>query len=104
MRNYKRRRIQIGGSGDPCRNEFCTQRVHAKQRGIEWKLTYEEWIHVWKASGHLHERGNYFGQYVMARYRDEGPYAVDNVRIITVTENTEEARYVRHLKKISIFS
>jgi hypothetical protein len=56
-------------------------------RGIEFKLTFDQWMSVWLASGHYHERGRRKGQYVMARKNDCGPYSIKNVRITTVTEN-----------------
>ena len=62
----------------------------AKDRGIEFLLTYEEWLKIWIDSGHLHERGPKKGQYVMARFGDKGPYAVGNVKIITCSDNIRE--------------
>ena len=62
----------------------------ARNRGISFLLTFEEWFKIWTDSGHLHERGPRRGQYVMARYGDKGPYAVGNVRIITGLENQAE--------------
>jgi hypothetical protein len=62
----------------------------ARQRGIEFLLTMEEWVTIWRESGHLHERGRGRGKYVMARYGDQGPYAVGNVKIITHSENCSE--------------
>ena len=77
----------------PLRRKFLTQRRAAKARGIPFRLTFEEWLEVWGASGHLHERGNEPGQYVMARFGDEGPYEVGNVKIITFEENSREGPF-----------
>ena len=60
---------------------------HAAKRGIGWKLTFGEWSKIWLDSGHLFDRGNKRGQYVMGRFGDVGPYAVGNVKIITNQEN-----------------
>lgn len=65
-------------------------RKNAKKGGVEFLLTFEEWLDIWETSGHLHERGCRKGQYVMARYGDQGPYAIGNVRICTVEENHKE--------------
>lgn len=70
---------------------FDTHRSNAHQRGIDFLLTYDEWLRIWKESGHLAERGACTGGYVMARYGDIGPYAVGNVRIILHADNTREA-------------
>jgi hypothetical protein len=70
---------------------------NARARDIEFLLTYSEWLKVWQDSGHLSERGRKLGQYVMARFGDKGPYAVGNVRIITITENLAEGVVNRNL-------
>jgi hypothetical protein len=72
------------------RHKFLVQRNKAAERGIVWRLSYEQWFDIWEKSGHLHERGKRRGEYVMCRYGDTGPYAVGNVRIATVTENQNE--------------
>jgi hypothetical protein len=61
-----------------------------KLRGIEFLLSFEEWLQIWLDSGHLHERGKDKDQYCMARYGDRGAYAIGNVRIITNSENSRE--------------
>lgn len=67
------------------------QRRTAGCRGIAFHLTFEQWLRLWTASGHLHERGRRRGQYVMARFKDKGAYEIGNVRIITCSENHAEA-------------
>ena len=62
----------------------------AKRRGIEFLLTFEEWLKIWMDSEHWHERGIRKYQYCMARFGDKGPYAVGNVKIITNEENLLE--------------
>lgn len=68
---------------------FCRQRKGARKRGIAWEFTFPQWWKVWTDSGRWPERGP--SGYCMARKGDAGPYAVDNVRICTVQENTAEA-------------
>ncbi len=74
------------------KNCFYKHKYSAGQRGIAFLFTYEQWLDIWVASGHLHERGCKKGQYVMARYGDVGPYAVGNVKIILHSENQNEGR------------
>lgn len=69
------------------RNIFTQQRNGAKQRGIPWKFTFEEWCDVWLASGKWSERGRGSDQYCMHRLFDVGPYSKDNVEIITNRQN-----------------
>ncbi len=70
---------------------FQFQRTQARQRGVEWRLTFEEWFGIWTESGHWEQRGRTRGCYVMARHGDTGPYAVGNVSIITAEQNVRDA-------------
>jgi hypothetical protein len=65
---------------------------NSKRRGIEFDMSYEEWLLVWTASGKLHLRGRQPGQYCMSRFNDTGGYTVENVEIISIEQNT----YDRH--------
>ncbi|MCP5328568.1 MAG: hypothetical protein R3E75_08145 [Steroidobacteraceae bacterium] len=73
------------------RGQFEQQRRGAKRRGIEFLLTFEEWLNVWQDSGRFHERGKRPGQYVMARRGDAGPYVLGNVYVTTIEQNTRDA-------------
>lgn len=88
------------------RKRFRQQRKAAKERNIDFLLTYEEWLEIWQDSGHLHERGVRKGQYVMARFGDVGPYSVCNVKIITADDNRREGHFDTmtewHKKRIQI--
>jgi hypothetical protein len=74
------------------RNAFYSQRHSSICRGILFLLTFEKWLKIWVDSGHLSDRGRRKGQYCMARFGDIGPYATNNVRIITNTENNAERK------------
>jgi hypothetical protein len=63
----------------------------SRYRGIEFLLTFEEWWSIWQASGKWELRGRRRGQYVMARYGDQGAYEAGNVRICPVSENVAES-------------
>ena len=62
----------------------------ARIRKIEFKLTLPEWWKIWKESGKFNKRGRQNTQYAMSRLGDEGPYSVDNVKIVTTEENRNE--------------
>jgi histidyl-tRNA synthetase len=81
------------------RQAFQKQRGNARRRGIEFSLTYEEWLSIWKKSGKLNKRGRLHGCYVMARFNDKGPYALKNVKIISVTKNQNEMRVGARMTK-----
>src|SRR5262245_42046593 len=84
------RRHKYSGEMRKWRRAFTLQRRQAAERGILFELTWEEWLLIWQTSGKLSQRGKRSGQYCMARYGDTGPYAVWNVRIITVNQNNSE--------------
>jgi NUMOD3 motif len=73
------------------KQSYVSHKSSAKIRKIDFLLTYDEWFQIWFDSGHLEQRGCRLGQYVMSRPGDIGPYSVDNVRIITNAQNTNEA-------------
>lgn len=68
---------------------FVQHRHNAEVRGVEWRLTFEEWWGIWERSGRWEKRGCRFGCYCMCRLNDEGPYAVDNVFIDLATKNVQ---------------
>lgn len=72
-------------------HRYANHRKRAALRGIEFRMTFREWWGVWQASGHYGQMGTHAGQFVMARIRDTGPYAVWNVEIQTARENVSTA-------------
>jgi hypothetical protein len=71
---------------------YTNQRYQALRRGIAFQLEFKQWLSIWKASGHLPNRGKQKGQYVMARHGDCGPYANGNVKIVTINQNGHESK------------
>jgi hypothetical protein len=58
---------------------FETQRRNAKQRGIPFLMTFEEWWDWWQVDDRWARRGRRKGCLVMARFGDVGPYAIGNI-------------------------
>ena len=73
---------------DPLRRKWHTQKHGAKYRGIEFKLTFEQWKDWWGED--MERRGNGKDDLVMARYNDEGAYELGNIKKITHAENKAE--------------
>lgn len=67
------------------RQKYNAQRHAARRRGIEWRLTFEEWLAWW--GDDLPERGPRVNQLSMQRIGDIGPYALDNIRKGTPKDN-----------------
>ena len=84
------------------RKAFTNQRHRAKTRDIAWELTYKQWLKVWGDSGHFHDRGLKGDGYVMSRFNDLGPYAVDNVEIIKHSANvTQEQVMIKRAQTLA---
>ena len=81
------------------KSKYNAHRSSAKGRGIEFLLTFEEWWALWEP--HWHMRGQASHQMCMCRTRDEGAYAVGNVRIATNKENKQEAAVTKLVKRTS---
>lgn len=75
------------------RGRYSIHKRNAKKREVPFLLSFDEWEKIWKESGHYEARGKSGDSYVMARFEDEGPYAVGNVRIIPCGENTAERNF-----------
>jgi hypothetical protein len=79
------------GEQDPARRQarscYTQQKANATGRGIEFRLTFDEWMAVWAQSGRWSERGKRRGQFVMCRVGDTGVYEVGNVFIGPTQEN-----------------
>lgn len=66
--------------------KYHNQRYHAsKVRGIEFNLSFEEWLDWW--GDDIENRGCTAGKLQMGRYNDEGPYALGNIYKCTIEEN-----------------
>lgn len=66
--------------------QYTNHKASSKQRGIDFHLTYDQWLNIWLLSGKLNQRG----KYVMCRFNDVGPYSVNNVYIDLRTTNSRD--------------
>lgn len=73
---------------------------HAAERGIEFKISFSEWVFVWQSSGKYNKRGRRKHEYCMARFGDTGPYAIWNVEIITSSKNGQ----LSHIGRVQLES
>lgn len=83
-----------------CSYHFQKSRA-INSRNIEWHLTFDEWINWWLSTGHWHERGKGSNKYVMSRFNDVGPYALNNIYCQTDGNNSREAAVRQKGKKMS---
>lgn len=69
---------------------YIQQKGDAKKRGIEFKLTFEEFSNWW--GDDFQHRGVGSNKLVMARYNDIGAYELSNIKKITFGDNSRECR------------
>lgn len=74
------------------------KKIMQKKRGIDFKLSFDEWWDIWKP--HYHNRGSKKGQFCMCRIMDKGAYEVGNVTIGTVENNAHTRSVVSFDKKM----
>lgn len=71
----------------------------AEARGVEWKLTFEEWRDWWLTDNRYANRGNLAGKTMMCRISEPGPYSLDNIYPGTPADNMRDK--VRNNKNYS---
>ena len=81
------------------RLRYLQHKHAAKQRGVEFDLTFAEWWEIW--APHYHQRGRRPDQMQMCRTADEGAYRTGNVRIDTGAANRAEARVTSVRREIA---
>lgn len=74
---------------DLVRRAFRGQRHGAARRGIEFKLTYHQWVEWW--GDDIDQRGRTKHALVMARRRDQGAYELGNIYKTTQAQNGKDA-------------
>jgi hypothetical protein len=75
------------------RKKFNQQKSCADARGIELQLTFEQWVTWW--GDDIKFRGKRAGQLQMQRFRDQGPYAIGNIKKGTPQQNAKTAGALR---------
>ena len=66
------------------------QERNALNRGIQFMLSFEQWLAIWTESGKLDQRGRGAEKFCMCRNDDVGPYEIGNVFIGTGRENVRD--------------
>jgi len=82
---------------DETKAKYQSHKSGAKARGIEFTLSYEQWLAIWGDS--IDQRGRGAQELGMLRARDEGGYTPNNVRLGTPQENSQEASVARRVRK-----
>jgi hypothetical protein len=76
---------------------FISARGGAAARRIPWELTFEQWSRIWAPHWHRKVLGE---RLVLARMWDQGGYALSNVNVVTIAENTREGYLLKRLRSL----
>lgn len=79
------------------KHRYNQHRLRAKNSGIEFALTFEQWWELWEP--HWSKRGRGAQDMCMCRRHDKGGYTLGNVRIATTRENRHEAAMERKVSR-----
>ena len=81
------------------KRKYWNKQVNAKKEGIEFFLTFDQFVQLVKDSNLKVDDLGFTGKnYVLARYNDSGPYAIGNCRFITQYENYHE-KYITEAER-----
>jgi hypothetical protein len=85
---------------NPLRAAFKTVRNHAKERGKEFSLTFDQFKRFAEKTDYIRRKGKTSLSLQIDRIRNDGPYAIWNIQAITLRENTRKqwVPYFRHLQ------
>jgi hypothetical protein len=85
---------------------YLEKKGDSYRRGIEWKLTYEEWYNWWLSNG-VDKEFDFTpmnkNKLCMCRYNDTGPYELTNIYCATNSENVKLRNKLYHSSKENSF-
>jgi hypothetical protein len=79
----------------PALDRYRVQKSKAKNRGIDFRLTFDEWYHWWLSCGvdkNLDVTPNDASGLCMCRTGDTGAYELGNIYCATRAQNSQHAR------------
>jgi hypothetical protein len=82
---------------NPVSYTFSQLKKSARRRGIPFLLSMADWESFCEATGYHYLRGRTADELSIDRKRDGDPYSIDNIQILTVSENTAKGNRERHL-------
>ena len=84
-------------SQNDARRKFASHKSGAKRRGIEFKLSFEQWMDIW--GDKLDQRGVRSDQLGMCRIGDKGAYEAGNVYLGRPARNGASKRMALENKR-----
>lgn len=84
---------------NPVSYAYSKLKQHAKERKIAFELTPLEWECFCEATGYHELKGRNSWAMQVDRKDETGPYSLDNIQLLTTSENTAKGNRARHLPK-----
>lgn len=81
-------------SRHPIRYLYNIKKQRAKERGIAWAWSFEDFRDFVKATGYMEKRGRLQASMTIDRIDPRRGYAADNVQILTHSENSSKGATV----------
>lgn len=69
---------------------WANLRDHARERGIPFLLTLEQFAPWAHETGYLRARGRREHMLTVDRIDSDGPYSIDNIQVLTNSENARK--------------
>lgn len=89
---------------NPIRASYQALKDNAKRRGKAFLLTFEEFKQFAIETKYYKKKGIYKKNYHIDRIDENGPYSVDNIQVLTNTENVKKFlkyRYDEHVRRMN---
>jgi len=81
----KKRRFRLA---HPIRNSYNNLKTNAKRRGKVFELTFEQFREFAIKNKYVENTGKTAGSYSIDRERNEEGYTADNIRVMSLADNT----------------
>jgi hypothetical protein len=87
--------MQLFRARNPTRATYNQAKSKAKQRGIPFRLTFDEFKSICEASGYIEGKGHGPSDLTLDRVDPNRGYVFDNIKVITMSENSSKGSYER---------
>lgn len=88
-----------GREKNPTAATYRNLKTNAKRRGIEFKLTLEEFFIFCEETGYMKHKGTEADSMTIDRKRHWEGYHKDNLQVLTLSENVKKGKKEKNLKR-----
>lgn len=88
---------QVWRAKSPARAAWINLQSHARERGIEFDLTFAQFLHFVTLTGYIEEKGVTSGCLHVDRIDAAKGYTADNIQVLTCSENVAKENRQRYV-------